>query len=504
MADKAKSSRASGGGAKKRGAAGKAVKAGKKPGSTAKGGAKGGGAKKSSAARASARAVTFTQVAADPSLDNLSKIEHIVVLVMENRSFDHMLGYLKLEGGRTDVDGLTADMSNTFGQETFRVHLLTKTSFEEGQDPCHEGECVDDQLEDHNGGFVSNYAATHDGDAAGGLVMGYYNGSTLPVYDHLARNFCVCDRWFCSVRGATWPNRLYAVTGRADGSRDNKRLPVYDLPSFVRHLDARNVSWRWYSHDFATLRLTDGRFRVGRAKNFAFFDRRTIFGDTSFLEDASRGNLASVSWIDPFFGHLNQSRQNDDHPPADVMAGQELVLKLYNAVVTGPKWNKTLLVIVYDEHGGLYDHVAPPPAEDDSPSFRHYGVRVPAFVVSPFVERAKASSMIFDHTSLIKTILLKFCRKPDGSIPDMGARVTNANHLGHLLTLAAPRESTPVPAFQHLIERVALWRADTFRSSMLELALNEAEAPPPPNELQEGMVAARSYLRKRGLPEGQP
>ena len=186
------------------------------------------------------------------------------------------------------------------------------------------------------------------------------------------------------------------------------------------------------------------------------------------------------------------------------MAGQELVLRLYNAVVTGPKWNKTLLVITYDEHGGLYDHVPPPPPEDDSPGFRYYGVRVPAFVVSPFVERGKVSSMLFDHTSIIKTILLRFCRRPDGSIPDMGARVRSANHLGHLLTLDDARAATPVSSFRHLIDRVAQWRAATFRDSMMQLALSEPEPPPPPNEVQEGMKAVRSFLRKRGLPEGQP
>jgi phospholipase C len=442
-------------------------------------------------------------VAADPTLDNLNKIEHVVVLVMENRSFDHMLGYLKLEGVRDDVDGLTADMSNTFDNKPFPVHLLTKTSFEHGQDPCHAGRCVDEQLSRNNGGFVSNYFAEH-GDTGEGLVMGFYNGSALPVYDHLARNFCICDRWFSPVPGQTWPNRLYAVTGRADGSRDNKTVPLYNLPSFVRHLDAKGVRWRWYSHDFATLRLTDGRFRVGRNGNFAFFDRGTIFGDTSFIEDASNGDLAPVSWIDPFFGHLIRDKQNDDHPPSDVMAGQELVLKVYNALVNGPKWEKTLLVVVYDEHGGLFDHVPPPAAEDDSPSFRRYGVRVPAFVVSPFVERGKLSSTVFDHTSIIKTILLRFCREADGRIPDMGARVTNANHLGGLLTLADARAATPVSAFQHLIERVAQWRAETFRRSMSRLAANEVGAPPPPNDLQVGMEAARGYLRRRGLPEGQP
>src|SRR6185295_3337366 len=108
-----------------------------------------------------------------------------------------------------------------------------------------------------------------------------------------------------------------------------------------------------------------------------------------------------------------------------------------HAVTQGPLWAKTLLVIVYDEHGGFYDHQHPTAIpEDDDQNFRRYGVRVPAFIVSPWVERGKVSNTVFDHTSIIKSILLRFCRKPDGTIPDMGARVTNANHLGSLLTLA--------------------------------------------------------------------
>jgi phospholipase C len=461
--------------------------------------------------RAAAAPTAFVSVAADPALSNLDKIEHIVVLMMENRSFDHILGYLTLENGRTDVDGLAAGMANNDGSKNYPIHLLSETAWQKGQDPCHDGDCVDQQLANGNSGFVINYEATHKQDAADGLVMGYYNGTVLNVYDHLARNFLICDRWFCSLPGSTWPNRLYSVTGRADGSRVNKGVPIYDLPSFVRYLEASNVSWRWYAHNVSSLRLIDSQYRQPLHMKFAHFsgfDHNTPLGGNSFLADAAQGKLASVSWIDPDFGDadpLHLTRANDDHPPTDIARGQELALKLYNAVINSPQWEKTLLVVVYDEHGGIFDHVSPPPAPDDSndPAFHRYGVRVPAFIVSPWVERGRCDHTVFDHTSLIKTILLKFCRRADGSIPDMGARVTNANHLGGLLTLQTPRPAPPLAAFQHLIAHIAELKSANFAKTMSMQAHGVVAPPPKPNELQQGVTAAKRELRIRGLPEGQ-
>ncbi len=453
------------------------------------------------------KAVTkFVHGGVDPTdQERLNKIDHIVVLMLENRSFDQMLGYLKLEGGRDEVDGLTAGLSNRYKEKDYEIHPFTSTIFQ--NDPCHSAACVALQVSNNNGGFVEDYAARHPTDDPGN-IMGYHNGSTVPVYDHLARNFCICDKWFSPVRGATWPNRLYSIMGRADGSKDNKRVPLYNLPSFIRHLDAAKVSWRWYAHDIATLRLLDGNYRVGSFGKFFWFDRKTTFSRTTFLDHAERGDLASVSWIDPnyFDYHVTGPMEsNDDHPPSDVMAGQDLVLKLYNAVINSPAWPRTLLLIVYDEHGGFYDHVHPPDeAVDDNANFREYGVRVPAIIVSPWVERGKVSSTIFDHTSIIKTILLKFCQKPDGTIPDMGARVTSANHLGSLLTLETPREPTPVTAYQHLIERIAQWRAQVFTKKTMMRAMKKLPEEPEPTELQEGLIAAKRRLKAEGLPEDQP
>src|ERR1043166_4760867 len=407
--------------------------------------------------RSRPRLTTFAAVAADPATDNLRKIDNIVVLVMENPPFDHMLGYLKLEGNRDDVEGLTPGLSNSYGQKSYSIHHLNHTALRSNQDPCHSGQCVADQLRNNNGGFVKNYVDTHRNDPERALVMGYYNKNELTTYDYLAGEFAVCDHWFAAVPGSTWPNRLYAVTGRADGSKDNKTIPIYNLPAFVRKLDAKKVTWDWYSDNFfgSTLNLTDGRYRS-----------RSVYHLDDFYQQAADGTLPNVCWIDPLF--LNSPgviAANDDHPPGDVRHGQDFVLYIYHALVSNPtQWNKTLFVLVYDEHGGFYDHIVPPAAEDDRPGFRSYGVRVPAILVSPWVTRGNVVSNVFDHTSIIKTILLRFCRAADGSIPDMGKRVMAANHLGSALTQPAPRSSPPTESYRQVVADLADWHAERFEA----------------------------------------
>jgi len=153
-------------------------------------------------------------------------------------------------------------------------------------------------------------------------------------------------------------------------SFDHMHLPpLYHQPSFVRHLDAHHLTWRWYSFDPETLRLADVHHRLGHHDRFGYFSKtglpwKTIFDITcnpkipSFLEDAAAGTLRQVSWIDPAFTNFNPIGfpVNDDHPPADVKDGQDLVLAIYDALAASPQWERTLLVVVYDEHGGFYDH----------------------------------------------------------------------------------------------------------------------------------------------------
>jgi phospholipase C len=475
----------------------------------------------------------------DSSIENLKKIEHIVVLLLENRSFDHMLGYLSLDGGRGDIDGLKAGMSNEAGGETYPINHLPETHPPDPRwDPDHSGGATEKQI---NGGKMDGFAASFAEtlakrgvtDPDPGMVMGYYNATDLPVYDHLAEHFCVCDAWHSSVPGATWPNRLYAVAGSADGSRDDKPIPppLYTKHSFVRHLEAAHVDWRWYTYDFGTLRCVDARYLLTHREHFAYVERTKLPLDVrieeellldedsaSFIEDAQRGKLAPMSWIDPNFKDFNlaHAQSNDDHPPSDVGAGQELAMLVYNALASGPKWNETLLLITYDEHGGFHDHVPPPKAPDDDPKmFGSYGVRVPALVVSPWVKPGSVSSVLFDHASIIKTILSKFALGELAHLPQpdafihwlkdghphyMGKRVAMASHLGALLTETS---AAPPPDRKDLVQWLAARRAKRGE----KLATNPVSFPVEERrftDIQRGMLAAERHLRDKGLPPGQP
>jgi phospholipase C len=360
-------------------------------------------------------------------------------------------------------------------------------------------------------------------------IMGYYNAADVPVYDHLASEFGICDRWFSSVPGATWPNRLYALCGRAAGSRDDRPLnlpPMYDQPSFVRHLDEHGVSWRWYSSDVGTLRMADELYCLGHHDDFAYFSKtdlpwkakfnaRVESKDPSFLEDAAQGTLPSVSWIDPSFGNFNPLglQQNDDHPPADIADGQDLVLAVYHALATSPLWDKTLLIVFYDEHGGFFDHVPPPEVVDDDPeNFGNYGVRVPAMIVSPWVPPRTVSKTLFDHTSIIKSILLRFCAGDlerrdrreristwlkSGHPRYMGTRVANANDLGELLTNDAPRLA---PENDKLIEAATHRAAERAQA----LAADQQQPEESLSDLQKRVLAATKVLRGRGHPADRP
>jgi len=472
----------------------------------------------------------------DAAAASLDQVEHIVVVMLENRSFDHMLGYLSLpatEGGRgrTNVEGLTgpAVNSNPYDGTAYEIHHLASTMFKsEAEDPDHTGAAVDEQLANGGQGFVSNYARYSTEQAQKlnvpvpdpRLVMGYYNAEDLPVYDHLASEYCVVDRWFSSVPGSTWPNRLYALAGRAEGSRDDRPLPIYQLPSFARYLDQHQVDWRWYSFDPATLRAVDPAYRLTNHDRFAFVDSRDLspaeraIGELteegpSFLDDVEAGKLPQVSWIDPRFKDLRVlgPDSNDDHPPTDVIAGQDLVLTIYHALSSVPTWANSLMVITYDEHGGFYDHVAPPEAADDDPEFRRLGVRVPTLLISPLVAAGSSSSELvpdlhFDHSSLIKTILTRFC-SANGQIPRLTSRVQAAEHLGHLLSDPSTPARGPAADHSALVGRMVAWRQEAAEARF-DKPVAFGGPPGRLTDFQTGFYDMAGTLRHAGLPAGHP
>jgi phospholipase C len=421
-------------------------------------------------------------------MGSLEKIQHIVVLMMENRSFDHMLGYLRNDG-MPEVRGLVGNETNLDSANTsHKVHPYPPEPFPDSFDPCHAPDCVADQLAGGNSGFVRNFETwmaqrkvTPAPDP--GYVMGHYTAQHLPVYDFLARNFCVCDAWHSSIPGDTMPNRLYSITGKeadpigtdlgdlvswlpASVKAEFVKAPIYNLPAFTRQLD--DADWRWYSHDPATLRAVDGRYRsfpnLDR-DNFAWFDKKEIslgmqLGelpivlDDSFLDDAANGKLRKVSWIDPNFVNLKvfDTSSDDDHPPSHIHAGQQLVLTLYDSLARSPNWDNTLLIITYDEHGGFYDHVEPPNVgAGDESKYPTLGVRVPALVIGPRVQKEVCHTH-FDHTSLIATILRRFAANPDAAVATMGPRTQQAADVSGCLGNSVRND---IPSHSYLHEVLA-------------------------------------------------
>lgn len=371
----------------------------------------------------------------------LAKVDHIVVVMMENRSFDHMLGYLKKDAGRTNVDGLTGNEVNVFQGRTFRPVKLTNTAIKHG--PCHDFECVADQMLNNMGGFVANYAARFANSGANlNEVMSYYGKESLPTYDYLAREFAICDRWFTTHPGPTWPNRFVTVTGQLNTDafgqfeRDNPDLKTFtpaETPTIFDHLTRRGVSWKYFEHGYSFIRLFT---------NFTFDEKNVVSAtdpQRGFFALARAGQLPQVTFLDPDF--IDFPPGNDDHPPADLANGQRFISEVYNALRANPKsWEKTMLIVTYDEHGGFYDHVVPPNNAPPIAGITQLGPRVPTFVISPWVEPGDVSHEVFDHTSIAATILRRFCSP---SPPQMGARVDQAKDLRSMLTASQPRLNQP-------------------------------------------------------------
>ncbi len=376
------------------------------------------------------------------------RIKHLVVVMMENRSFDHMLGYLalpeyRLANGGT-VEGLLPEgRSVTWEGVVYPNHPLRRPTWPENAgDPPHEGEWVAWQVADPSR-YIDTYIKKIAEDIAKrnrpegpidpSVVMGYLTRDEVPVYDFLAREYCVCDRWFCSVPGATWPNRMFAIAGNAGGETDIPETALEgafgDIRTMFHVLDDAKVSWRWFSSDPSLLRAFSKDYRFDNSLDrFAYFRHTTERQERNFLTEAANGHLPAFSWVDPNFfrlpGKLDDGLYpDDDHPPHDVMQGQKFVNTVYSALTSNEKaWNQTLLLITYDEHGGLYDHVRPP---------RALGPRVPALVVSPWLKPGRPCHTELEHTAIIQTALRLFA--DEAGAESLGPRVYYANDVLDML-----------------------------------------------------------------------
>ncbi|MEX3936343.1 alkaline phosphatase family protein [Paraburkholderia phymatum] len=397
-----------------------------------------------------------------------NSVKHIVVLMLENRSFDQMLGFLYADQGNRSTggqpfEGLTGDETNTDsagnGVPVYKiVHTDENAYFMPGADPGEGYVATNIQLfgaatpsstrAPDNGGFVRDFAKTLQWEAGKRSIlpgtvekniMGVFTPDMLPVLSGLARGYAVCDHWYAPVPTETMPNRAFACAATSQGHMDDV-AKTFTCPSIFGRLTDAGQSWAIYGYD--TPPLTRHNFPdVTNAPESHF----GLFSD--FQSAAKNGSLPAFSFLEPSWG----SSGNSQHPNYDVALGEQLIYDVYQSVFKGPDWNQTLLVITYDEHGGCYDHVPPPSNAVPSDSlageygfdFRRFGVRVPTLLISPWIEagtvfRVPDGTMPLDHTSILKTAQTLW------GMPALTARDAAAQDVSGVFTLATPRTDDPL------------------------------------------------------------
>jgi phospholipase C len=358
----------------------------------------------------------------------LNKLQHIVVLMMENRSFDHMLGSLKAVDAR--IDGVTPDLSNpdTNGNPV-KPQPLAEFQAQLQPDPDHHFPAVDLQIFGGDTsanrvanmqGFVKSYFNQQRDVGHSQKIMYYFAQNQLPVLTTLALEFAVFNRWFASIPGPTICNRAFAHYGTSFGRVDMNLIyinepfkSIYDR--MIGATPKHTSKLYYYDTTSSTMEVTN-----------LLEHQPELFGTfPQFLDDCAKGNLPDYSFIEPNFNdHESDSGDevaNDQHPDHNVQAGELFMAQVYNAIKSSPLWPNTALLIVYDEHGGIYDHVVPPACTPDqftaSPNdtgtgmpfaFDRLGVRVPAILVSPWVAKGTVVDRVFDHASIPATVTKYF------------------------------------------------------------------------------------------------
>jgi phospholipase C len=360
------------------------------------------------------------------ALPQRSGIEHIVVVMMENRSFDHLFGWLPTARGRQarlsylDAAGVS-----------HRTHRLRWSNKGCGHpDPNHS---YAGGREQYNNGKMDGFLRSGANDA---YAIGYYREADRPFHGALARHYTTLDNYFCSVLGPTFPNRIFQHSGQTDRLAND--IFFSTLPTIWDRLREAGVSARYYYSNLPMLAIW----------GLKYLDLAAPVDE--FLEDAAAGNLPAVSFVEPRFTLLSAAFSNDDHPHADIRAGDAFLSSVFQAVSSGPGWPGTVLVINYDEWGGFFDHVPPPrvvapnAADPDVVDGRALlGFRVPVVVASPFTRGHPAfprvSHRLFDHTSVLKLIEWRFSLEPLAA-RDASDEVGN---LASVLRLGEPRLDVP-------------------------------------------------------------
>lgn len=414
----------------------------------------------------------------------MAVIQHVFVLMLENRSYDSLFGWSSLAGNTptgeaTTANGLPAIPIVNFGRSGTAYHFGKGAPYALGFDPGHEftDACVQlcglqvangdtvrqDSLVLDAGGYppfatdasTTGFAATYeDHDDTVADAFKAFTPDQLPVLNFLASQFGVCDNWFASMPGPTWPNRFFAVAGTSSGLDHSPsgaqvleavffNAPIFTFPNGTVFSKIQESDWLIVQGDVAQTRGIYGMQNLLS---------RFVGTDTLLSRLASNSLTEKFIFIEPTYDAKNDFRNgNSMHPAGDVRKGEALVKQVYNAISASDLWSSSVLLVLFDEHGGFFDHVTPPMAvppgssgkarlETHNFSFDRLGVRVPAIVVSPFVPAGTIDHSLYDHTSILKTTdkLLGL----NGSL-DLTARVRAADDFTKMLSLSNPRAEVP-------------------------------------------------------------
>jgi phospholipase C len=355
--------------------------------------------------------------------------EHVVVVMMENRSFDHFFGWL--QGANGQQAGLI--FKDSAGVQHPTHYLPPDYQGCAFLDPGHS--YTDGRVQYDNGaadGWLfngSDSSSTNPEQANDIFSIGYYGQADLPFLGAAGPTFTVCDNYFAGIMAETYPNRFYMHAAQTD--RLTNTTTTSTLPTIWDRLQAKGVSGRYYFSDLPFLALW-GTTYVNISKPFS-----------QFLIDAQNGTLPNVAYIDPRFEDEESGTSGDDHPHADIRDGEVFLNQIYNAIITSPDWSKTVLIINFDEWGGFFEHVPPPLAPIPPASAAagdtdgRLGFRVPCVVISPYAQRGFIAHEQYDHTSILKMIEWRF------GLPPLTVRDQTANNLADVLNLATPDVTAP-------------------------------------------------------------
>lgn len=459
-------------------------------------------------------------------------IEHFVVLMMENRSFDHIFGY------RPGVNGLKGNESNLLNPASpesatnpaFVVSNAAPYAVTTGNGPGHSIEQTNVQLfnskmpakgaKPTNSGFVKAYSdemfvdkVTHPTNDELSVVMESFVGSRLPSLSALADNFCLCDNWYSEVPGPTQPNRLYVHAATSAGYAHNVWSQLFDLVTIYEQVENAGKSWSTYEFDSNEVReFTRINQQTQCFKPFA-----------AFKGDVDGGTLPNYCFIVPRFNNAADGLANSEHAPEDIRYGDNLIADVYETLRSNNNvWTKSALIITYDEHGGFYDHVAPPaavnpdginsPAPGDKASyapqfkFDRLGLRVPAVIVSPWVGQGVVESSVLQHTSILVT-----AREIFGISKSLTKRDAAASSFTKLFSQAIPRTDAPLTLARAPLPQITAAADDvrhplnqslddTQREILLGVHhLTRASDPngPPSDELPKTQGDAAKFIRTR-------